>query len=285
MFVNVTSMPAPSKEAANLPIQSTDAITGMIFSAADTDANEHSTAVNLKQGQLEHSHKQHRHHRHCQNSNPSTVIRIHETAAPITTDGDMLRGICIPEVTLFTTFIKEDGHPRLHKFLKNNNALVASTLLIVAFLIATLFATMVLFDSSSGSLRKTKSANGNVGPKLSTSSRPKPESFSSGQSFFHCYGLKHDPNQEACVEASCLTDSYNCSCQMYSRWKVSKNIIDYCESCEICGPKAPIPHAGSCLSLGITPSDIRGVQASCDDYPLTNATDKESELFKKFNST
>jgi hypothetical protein len=106
-------------------------------------------------------------------------------------------------------------------------------------------------------------------------------SFDWDKPFFLCHSLKGSPLIEGCVEATCLTNEDDCSCQMYSRWKSSKNIINYCETCEVCGPQRQIPVAGNCLNLGISPDDNAGVETSCDEYAPVNITAAESELFKK----
>jgi hypothetical protein len=72
---------------------------------------------------------------------------------------------------------------------------------------------------------------------------------------------------------------------MYSRWKSSKNIINYCETCEVCGPQRQIPLAGplagNCVNIGISPEDNAGVETSCDEYSPVNVTAADPELFKK----
>jgi hypothetical protein len=108
-----------------------------------------------------------------------------------------------------------------------------------------------------------------------TKTPPSRAPFGWDKPFSLCFTLPNDPTQEGCVEATCLITSKNCSCQMYYRWSASKNIISYCETCEVCGPQYPIPLAGNC---DMTPEDMGGVELSCADYPSINAT--ESELFK-----
>jgi hypothetical protein len=129
-------------------------------------------------------------------------------------------------------------------------------------------------------MRKEAHPHGPLGSNqcasLETNAPPSRAPFGWDKPFFLCFTSPSDPTQENCVEATCLTNNKDCSCQMYTRWAASKNIIEYCKTCEVCGPLVPIPLAGDC---GMSPADMGGVEPSCDDYPLINAT-SESELFK-----
>jgi hypothetical protein len=129
-------------------------------------------------------------------------------------------------------------------------------------------------------MREEAHPNGPLGSKqcasAETNTPPSRAPFGWDKPLFLCFTRPSDPTQENCVEATCLTNSTACSCQMYTRWAVSKNIISYCESCEVCGPQVPLPLAGDC---GMSPADMGGVERSCDDYPLINAT-AESELLE-----
>jgi hypothetical protein len=167
-------------------------------------------------------------------SSPSVVIEIQEeTAPPANNEENVMREaeVFIPEATL----VEEVDSPREHKFLKQNLAIVAVTLLVIVALIAILFATTEKKDTKSDTLQNSSGPNTNKElPTPSSNTQEEQESFRPSDPedrFFVCEDVTD--KVEGCLDAECIGDS-SCNCMAYHRIKKTKEITGYCDSCTVC---------------------------------------------------
>ncbi len=149
-------------------------------------------------------------------SSPSIAIEIQEeTAPPANNEENIMREaeVFIPEATL----VEEVDSPREHKFLKQNLAIVAVTLLVIVALIAILFATTEKKVANNNTLQTSSGPNTNKELPTTGSTQEEHESFRPADPedrFFVCEDITDEV--EGCLDAECIGDS-SCNCMAYHR--------------------------------------------------------------------